>query len=94
MRAAEVTDSYTLLLLKKGSDSKCDKYPQNIPRQYFPRSEAKLIKHKCADLPTDAATKNSRSKLLVHLNLIRPHLSEIYMSEPHLSEPIRAKSSY
>ena len=56
MTAVEVTDSHALVL-KKGSDSKCSKYPLHISRQCFPRSEAKLTKRKCTDLPTDVATK-------------------------------------
>ena len=62
MTAADVTNSHALVL-KEGSDSKYRKYPLHISRQYFPRSEAKLTKRKCTDLPTDAATKKLKVEI-------------------------------
>ena len=62
MTAVEVTYSHALVL-KKGSDSNCSKYPLHISRQYFPRSEAKLTKRKCTDLPTDVATKKLKVEI-------------------------------
>ena len=62
MTAVEVTDSHAVVL-KKGSDSKCTKYPLHISRQYFPRSEAKLTKRKCTDLPTYVATKKLKVEI-------------------------------
>ena len=50
MTAVEVTDSHALVL-KKGSDSKCRKYPLHISQDNTFRGQTK---RKCTDdLPTD-----------------------------------------